>query len=225
MDVFYKIADVKREFIRFCKPFEARLCLNVNSHRVIALVEEQSTDFMIPEFIVDKAARGAKRLGPSKIYLQFLEHHKQNFLGLHHDVARISYSPQTDAALTNFKTLLELEISLLMGCYTEWTGASDFAVRKRQRQRGPFSVRPDKLMMTMILLMMRTAVMAQPQQPQAQHMAHVPRATQALPPTPPHPPPPQRPLCPPPPGPAGLARAPLPTPTTSRPGPRNPGIT
>jgi hypothetical protein len=127
LDVFDKIADVKREFIRFCKPFEARLSLNVKSHRVIALVEEQSTDIMIPGFIVDKAARGAKRLGPSKIKLQFLEHHKQNYLGLHHDLARISYSPQTDAALTNFKTLLELEISLLMGCDTEWAGASDFA--------------------------------------------------------------------------------------------------
>jgi hypothetical protein len=32
-----------------------------------------------------------------------------------------------DAALTNYKTLLEQEISLLMGCYIEWGGASDFA--------------------------------------------------------------------------------------------------
>jgi hypothetical protein len=70
-----------------------------------------------------------------------------------HDLAKISYSPQTDAALTNFKTLLELETngvlksnsvlkfvrvslletlleletSLLMVCDTKWAGASDFA--------------------------------------------------------------------------------------------------
>lgn len=84
-------------------------------------------DIMIPGFIVDKSARGAKRLGPSKINLQFLEHHKENYLELHHDLAKISYSPQTDAALTNFKTLLELEISLLMGCDTEWAERSDLA--------------------------------------------------------------------------------------------------
>ena len=82
---------------------------------------------MIPGFIVDKSARGAKRLVPSKIILQFLEHHKKNYLELHHDLAKISYSPQTDAALTNFKTLLELEISLLMGCDTEWAERSDLA--------------------------------------------------------------------------------------------------
>jgi hypothetical protein len=34
---------------------------------------------------------------------------------------------ETDAALTNFKTLLELEISLLMGCDTEWAEPSDLA--------------------------------------------------------------------------------------------------
>ncbi len=77
--------------------------------------EEQCTDIMISGFIIDMSARGAKRLGPSKINLQFLEHHKVQFLGLHRDLAKISYSPQTDAALTNTKTLIELELSLLMG--------------------------------------------------------------------------------------------------------------
>jgi hypothetical protein len=127
LDVFDKLPDMKKEFLKFCKPFEARLRCNVQSHRVIAQDEEQTTDIMIPGFIVEKALRGAKRLGPSKINLQFLEHHKVQFLGIHRDLAKISYSPQTDAALTNFKTLLELEISMLMGCDTEWAGASDFA--------------------------------------------------------------------------------------------------
>jgi hypothetical protein len=42
-------------------------------------------------------------------------------------LAKISYSPQPDAALTNYKTLLELEISLLIGCYIKWVWALDFA--------------------------------------------------------------------------------------------------
>ena len=99
VDVFDKIPDAKREFLKFCKPFEARLRRNVKTHRVIPQVEEQTMDIMIPGFIVDKSARGAKRLGPSKINLQFLEHHKENYLELHHDLAKISYSPQTDAAI------------------------------------------------------------------------------------------------------------------------------
>jgi hypothetical protein len=117
VDIFDKIPEVKRELLKFCKQFEARLRRNVQTHRVIPQV--QTTDIMVPGFIVDKSARGNKKLGPSKINLQFLEHHKHNYLDLHHDLAKISYSPQTDAALTNFKTLLELEISLLMGCDTE----------------------------------------------------------------------------------------------------------
>ena len=59
------------------------------------------------------------RLGPLKINLQFLEHHKEQFLDLHHELIKTNYGPQTNAALQNFKTLLELDISLLMGCNIE----------------------------------------------------------------------------------------------------------
>ena len=47
--VFDKIAEMKKDFnhfIKYCKPFESRLCSNVKLHRVIALDEEQSTDIM-----------------------------------------------------------------------------------------------------------------------------------------------------------------------------------
>ncbi len=76
LDVFEKVADLNKEFIKFCKPFESRLRSNVNSHRVVAKVEELSTDIFISGFIVDASARGEYRLGPLKINLQFLEHHK-----------------------------------------------------------------------------------------------------------------------------------------------------
>ena len=126
LDLFDKIPDVKREFLKFCRHFEQRLRRNVAKHRVIAKNEEQCTDIMIPGFIIEnKSARGAKKLGPAKINLQFLEHHKDQFLELHRDLAKISHSPQTDAALTNTKTLIQLELSLLMGCDIDWAGASD----------------------------------------------------------------------------------------------------
>ncbi len=106
MDVFNKIADVKREFIRFCKPFESCLCLNVKLQIVLCDYTSQRTIHRYYDALiyVDKAARGAKRLGLLKFNLQYLEHHKQ---GLHSILAKISYLPQMDA-LTKFKTLLEL---------------------------------------------------------------------------------------------------------------------
>jgi hypothetical protein len=76
LDVFEKVADLKKEFIKFCKPFESRLHSNIKSHRVVAKVEELSTDILIPGFFVDASARGKHRLGPLKINLQFLERHK-----------------------------------------------------------------------------------------------------------------------------------------------------
>ena len=99
VDLFDKIADTKKDFIKYCKPFESRLRSNVKSHRVIALDEEQSTDIMISGFIVDKQGRGKHKLGSLKINLEFLEHHKLQYLDLHHELAKINYSPQTDAAL------------------------------------------------------------------------------------------------------------------------------
>jgi hypothetical protein len=119
LDVFEKVADLKKTFIKFCKPFESRLRSNVKSHRVVAKVEELSTDILIPGFIVDASAIGKHRLGPLKINLQFLEHHKDQFLELHQELIKTNYVPQTNATLQNFKTLLELEISLLMGCDIE----------------------------------------------------------------------------------------------------------
>jgi hypothetical protein len=38
VDIFDKIPEVKREFLKFCKPFEARLRRNVQTHRVIPQV-------------------------------------------------------------------------------------------------------------------------------------------------------------------------------------------
>ena len=100
LDVFEKVADLKKEFIKFCKPFESRLRSNVNLHCVVAKVEELSTDILIPGFIVDASARGKHRLGPLKISLQFLEHHKDQFLELHQELIKTSILVLTTALST-----------------------------------------------------------------------------------------------------------------------------
>jgi hypothetical protein len=56
-----------------------------------------------------------------KIDMQFLDHHRKQYLDLHAESIRINYSPQLKAALTNLKALLLLEISLLHCCNYDWS--------------------------------------------------------------------------------------------------------
>jgi hypothetical protein len=51
-----------------------------------------------------------------KVDMQFLDHHRKQYLDLRAELIQIDYSPQSEAALTNIKALLLLEISLLHGC-------------------------------------------------------------------------------------------------------------
>jgi hypothetical protein len=46
--------------------------------------------------------------------MQFLDHHSKQFLDLQAELIKIDYSQQAEAALTNFNTLLLLEIALLL---------------------------------------------------------------------------------------------------------------
>jgi hypothetical protein len=49
------------------------------------------------------------------------------FLELHQELIKTNYWPQMNAALQNFQTLLELNISLLIGCDIGWGGESEVA--------------------------------------------------------------------------------------------------
>ena len=119
-DIFNGIADVKAQWLKYCKPYEKRLDLLVAMFRTIPVVEDESTDVMVPGFIVDPKIKGSKRIGRIKVHLQFLQNHKDLYMELHRDFTKIEYAPQSEAQLQNFKTLLLLEISLLMGADLEW---------------------------------------------------------------------------------------------------------
>jgi hypothetical protein len=56
-----------------------------------------------------------------KLDMQFLNYHSKQFLDLHADLSKIKYSEQLEAALTNFKVLLLLEITLLSGNDYDWS--------------------------------------------------------------------------------------------------------
>jgi hypothetical protein len=69
----------------------------------------------------------SKRPGHLKIILQFLEHHKDQYLELPCKLEKSDFAPQSEAALQNFKTLVELGIILLKGCNIKWAEPSYFA--------------------------------------------------------------------------------------------------
>ncbi len=60
-------------------------------------------------------------LVPLTLDVQFLEHHKTQYLDLHRKLQKMDYSQQLQVALQNSKTLLLLEIQLLFGCDVEWS--------------------------------------------------------------------------------------------------------
>ena len=117
-DLYSGIGDTKALFLKYCKPFEKRIRSLVPTHRVVPAGDgEASTTVSVPGFLVDAKA---KKKAPQQVELQFLEHHKTLYLDLHREFTKSEYAPQSEASLQNFKTLLMLEIAILMGCDLEW---------------------------------------------------------------------------------------------------------
>ena len=122
-DFYAGFPGTKPQFLKYCRVFERRLCSLVQSPRVIPVIEDHCTSLDVAGFITEWKGKGKNTLHSLKIELQFLEHHKMQFLDLHRELAKIEYSPQSEAALQNFKTLLLLEIPLLLGCDVDWAPA------------------------------------------------------------------------------------------------------
>lgn len=124
-DIYSEIADTKALFLKCCKQFERRIRTLVPSHRVVPAGDgEDSTTISVPGFVVDAKAK-KKTFAPQKVELQFLENHKVLYVDLHRDFSKSDYTPQSEASLQNFKTLLMLEITILLGTDIQWaTGSS-----------------------------------------------------------------------------------------------------
>ena len=124
-DLYSGIADTKALFIKFCKQYERRIRTLVPVHRVVPAGDgEDSTTISVPGFVVDAKAPKKKTFAPQKVELQFLETHKTLFMELHQEFSKSDYAPQSEASLQNFKTLLILEISILLGTDIEWATGS-----------------------------------------------------------------------------------------------------
>jgi hypothetical protein len=124
-DLYSGIADTKALFIKFCKQYERRIRTLVPVHRVVPAGDgEDSTTISVPGFVVDAKAPKRKTFAPQKVELQFLETHKKLYQDLHQEFSKSDYAPQSEASLQNFKTLLMLEISILLGTDVEWATGS-----------------------------------------------------------------------------------------------------
>ncbi len=88
----------------------------VPNHRgVLAGDGEASTTVSVPGFLVDAKLKSKKAFAPQQDDLQFLEHHKTLYLDLHRELTKSEYAPQSEVSLQNFRTLLMLEMSILLG--------------------------------------------------------------------------------------------------------------
>ena len=89
------VSDVKAQWLRYhCKPYEKHLGLLVATLRTIPVVEDESTDVMVPGFTIDPKVKGNKRNGRIKVELRFLQNHKELYMELHRDFTKIEYAPQ-----------------------------------------------------------------------------------------------------------------------------------
>ncbi len=121
-DLYSGIAGTKALFSKVFKPFEKRISSLVPNHPVVPAGDgEASTTISVLGFLVDAKI---KTCAPQKVELQFLEHHKTLCLALHQEFTKSEYAQQSEAALQNFKTLLMLEITILLGPDIEWATGS-----------------------------------------------------------------------------------------------------
>jgi hypothetical protein len=121
-DIYSGIADTKALFLKYCKPYEKRIRSMEPTHRVLPAGDgEDPTTVSIPGFLVDAKAKGKKAFAPMKVEMQFLEHHRNLYLDLHHEG---DYAQNSEASLQNFQTLLIMEIGLSMGYDIDWGSAN-----------------------------------------------------------------------------------------------------
>ena len=115
--MFLLCTGTKAGFFEFCKAHEQRICTLLPDFRVIRADadDEGDTYIHVSGFLTEcrEWSKSKKVLKSMKLDMQFLDHHRQQFLDLHAELSKLENSPQSEAALTKFKALLLLEIALL----------------------------------------------------------------------------------------------------------------
>ena len=104
-DLFSLCPGTKAGFVKFCKAHEQRIRTLLPDFRVVrADADDEGDTYINVSGFLAEWTKAKKNLRPLKLGMQFLDHHRKQYLDLHAELSKIDYSPQSEAALTNFQS-------------------------------------------------------------------------------------------------------------------------
>jgi len=116
-------ASLKVAFVKYFKVFDKRLETMDPQYRILPVDEAISTTVSVPGFVLEfhrRKVMAEQKSEDFKLELQFLQHHRDNYLKQCADFSECEYSPKTRASLESFKALLLSEAAILLGWDLEW---------------------------------------------------------------------------------------------------------
>ena len=122
--------NVKNSFMTYFKVHANRMGTLQPEYRILPINEAEPTNIYVPGFILQWKGEKTKtiaeqKLGDMPVDLQFIKHHKDLYLKLCANFAKLKKAPRTKAELEGFKALLLMDVSILSGCNIEWQPYSD----------------------------------------------------------------------------------------------------
>jgi len=122
-DFWNAARTLKAPYVKFCNAHKSRVRVTLADYRVICEDESQATTAIIKGIILNWKSRTAmarQTTSEMTMELQFLEHHKKEYLELSTDFASISFMPKSREALENMKNLVLLDLRILLGADIPW---------------------------------------------------------------------------------------------------------
>jgi hypothetical protein len=123
-DFWNAVRNLKVPYVKFCNAFNSRIRIALAEYRIICEDENQATTARVKGIILQWTKRtqmSKQQTSEMTIELQFLEHHKKQYLELSTDFASISFMPKSRAALENMKELVLLDLRILLGADIAWS--------------------------------------------------------------------------------------------------------
>ena len=123
-DFWNAARNLKVPYVKFCTAFNSRIRIALAEYRIIPEDESEATTARVKGIILSWKSRTAinkQTTSEMTMELQFLEHHKKQYLELSTDFASISFMPKSREALENMKELVLLDLKILLGADIAWS--------------------------------------------------------------------------------------------------------
>ena len=102
-DLWASLPNIKGQFIKYCQVFQARLRTVLHDYRIETDPEDHATTVKAKGFVEKYCARTAKQYGE-----------------LSAELASIPQMPKSSAALENLRTMVLLDLQILLGADIPW---------------------------------------------------------------------------------------------------------